>query len=178
VVSQDGRGRGESAFRIACQLTTNTSFSCITTLVAGVKRECSRWPGGKVLRSTTCVQVTAMAGFVMFSHCKLLQAQSRVAAKADHEDQLSNGDVPGAAGLPSCICSAGTWSAQQPCRTPISQSSVQQTTLMQRSPPRSSCAGSMEKQALLSNGQWHLDADGGSPAKRGVAPHRRNSSDA
>jgi hypothetical protein len=37
-----------------------------------------------------------MAGFVMFSHCKLLQAQSQAVAKAEHEDQLSNGNVPGA----------------------------------------------------------------------------------
>jgi hypothetical protein len=36
-----------------------------------------------------------MAGFVMFSQCKLQQAQSRAAAKAEHEDQLSNGDAPG-----------------------------------------------------------------------------------
>ena len=36
-----------------------------------------------------------MAGFVMFSHCKLLQAQSRAVAKAEHEDQPSNGDAAG-----------------------------------------------------------------------------------
>jgi hypothetical protein len=44
---------------------------------------------------THCTQVTTMAGFVMFSHCKLLQAQSRCAAKAELEDQPSNGDAPG-----------------------------------------------------------------------------------
>lgn len=38
-----------------------------------------------------------MAGFVMFSHCKLLQAQTRAAAKAEHEEQHTNGDAPGAA---------------------------------------------------------------------------------
>lgn len=42
-----------------------------------------------------------MAGFVMFSQCKLQQAQSRAAAKAEHEDQLSNGDAPGVVCVPS-----------------------------------------------------------------------------
>lgn len=39
--------------------------------------------------------VTAMAGFCMFSHSKLYQAQAKGAAKSEPDEQLSNGDAPG-----------------------------------------------------------------------------------
>lgn len=40
--------------------------------------------------------VTAMAGFCMFSHSKLYQAQAKGVAKSEPEEQLSNGEAPGA----------------------------------------------------------------------------------
>lgn len=110
-----------------------------------------------------------MAGFVMFSHCKLLQAQSRAAAKAEHEDQLSNGDAPG---VGTYLLHSAVASMHCAC--------VTQCELLcdMHILPLHSCAGGIEKQALLSSGQWQLDPDDGSPSKRGAAPHRRNSSDA